>query len=511
MVLSTALFDKEPFKNVIVNGLILAEDGKKMSKSLKNYPDPEDILSRHGADALRYYLLSSQVTRAEDLRFSEAGVEEVVKSVILPLWNTYSFFTTYANIDGYAPSNAGVTLMRHAQSEANATGRVSDMGANVSLTDLGRQQALETAKRFKLAGRKFDRIIVTSAIRTQETAEIIRDYLGLSHIQIEQRDALVERSAGEFSALTLAQMQAIDPSVTAQNYFQKALAYGAESYEVFGERVLSEMESLHESAYHSNQSILIVAHGGTGRVVGDVYFGRSSDHPLRLSNAESIDLPRSPLRNPLDIWMESRLMTVVAEVTDALDTYALSRATLSITTLIDDVTNFFVRRSRKRFWGSEMTDDKLSAYETLYRTLSVISQLLAPIAPFVSEAIYRGLHDGESVHLSHWPAFDRHRVSLELNSQIEAVRRIIRLGLSLRAQKKIRVRQPLSLVQVSRDLDILAQEVIKEELNVKVLEVIDPKMIAREILKVDARKLGPKFGKSIQEIIQAGKRGEFEK
>lgn len=103
MVLSTALFDEPPFHHVLVNGLILAEDGKKMSKSLKNYPDPELLLSKHGADALRFYILSSPATRAEDLRFSEQGVEEVVKSVLLPIWNTYSFFTTYANIDGWSP------------------------------------------------------------------------------------------------------------------------------------------------------------------------------------------------------------------------------------------------------------------------------------------------------------------------------------------------------------------------------------------------------------------------
>ena len=103
LILGTALFDNTPFLNVIVNGLILAEDGKKMSKSLKNYPDPMELIDKHGADALRFYMLSSPVVKADDLRFSEAGVEEVVKKVLLPLWNTYSFFTTYANIDAFEP------------------------------------------------------------------------------------------------------------------------------------------------------------------------------------------------------------------------------------------------------------------------------------------------------------------------------------------------------------------------------------------------------------------------
>lgn len=378
------------------------------------------------------------------------------------------------------------------------------------MTELGRSQAREAAQRLKISGSTFDRIIVTPALRTHQTAEIIREHLGLTHIEIEQVDALQERSAGRLSAMSLAEMQAIDPSITHENYFTKALEYGAESYEDFLGRTGAALSQIHAEAYERGEQVLIVAHGGTGRVVGDQYFARSSDHPLRLSNAEAISLPRLPLQNPLDLWMESRLMSAVAEVTEALDTYALSRATISITSLIDDVTNFFVRRSRKRFWGSEMTPDKLSAYETLYRTLSVLSQLLSPIAPFVSEAIYRGLHDGQSVHLSRWPGFDRHRVSLSLNSQMANVRRVIRLGLSLRAHKKIRVRQPLSLVQVSHDFDDLSREIIMDELNVKSLEIVDPKIMARETIKIDARKLGPKFGKSIQEMIQAGKRGEFE-
>ncbi|MDA1209291.1 MAG: class I tRNA ligase family protein [bacterium] len=103
MVLSTALFGETPFKNVVVNGIVLAGDGKKMSKKLKNYPDPIEVVDRHGADAVRFALMSSPAVRAEDLRFSEKFVEETVRSVLLPLWNTYSFFVTYANAAGFTP------------------------------------------------------------------------------------------------------------------------------------------------------------------------------------------------------------------------------------------------------------------------------------------------------------------------------------------------------------------------------------------------------------------------
>ncbi|MBI5495442.1 MAG: isoleucine--tRNA ligase [Deltaproteobacteria bacterium] len=103
MVIGTALFDRAPFKNVVVNGLVLAEDGKKMSKRLRNYPDPNEVLDRHGADALRLYMIDSPVVKAQELRFSEKGVRDVVRRILLRWWNAYSFFVNYANIDAFVP------------------------------------------------------------------------------------------------------------------------------------------------------------------------------------------------------------------------------------------------------------------------------------------------------------------------------------------------------------------------------------------------------------------------
>lgn len=103
MVIGTALFDQAPFKNVVVNGLVLAEDGRKMSKSLRNYPDPMEVLNQHGADALRLYLIDSPVVKAQEIRFSEKGVYDVVRKILLRWWNSYSFFVNYANIDGFVP------------------------------------------------------------------------------------------------------------------------------------------------------------------------------------------------------------------------------------------------------------------------------------------------------------------------------------------------------------------------------------------------------------------------
>ena len=103
VVLAAALFDKPPFANVVVNGLILAEDGQKMSKRKKNYPDPKIVIDTYGADALRLFMLGSQVVRAEDLKFSEVGIKDVLRGVMLPIWNAYSFFVTYANVDNWQP------------------------------------------------------------------------------------------------------------------------------------------------------------------------------------------------------------------------------------------------------------------------------------------------------------------------------------------------------------------------------------------------------------------------
>ncbi len=108
MVIGTALFNQAPFKNVIVNGLVLAEDGRKMSKSLKNYPDPMEVLNKHGADALRLYLIDSPVVKAQELKFSEKGVFDIVRKILLRWWNSYSFYVNYANIDGFVPRGDAV-------------------------------------------------------------------------------------------------------------------------------------------------------------------------------------------------------------------------------------------------------------------------------------------------------------------------------------------------------------------------------------------------------------------
>ena len=323
LILWTALFDETPFKNCIVNGIVLAEDWKKMSKSLQNYPAPELIFDKYWADAMRFYLLNSPVVEAQDFRFSEAWVEEVVKKVILPLWNTYYFFTTYANIDNFEPK--------------------------------------------------------------------------------------------------------------------------------------------------------------------------------WLTKTENI----------LDKWLLSELNELTLEVTNAFEKYKLNEATRPIVKFMDNLTNWYIRRSRKRFWKSENDWDKLQAYETLYFALVELTKILAPFMPFVSENIFKNLTWKESVHLEDFPIYNKNLIDLELNETTDKVQKIINLWLAWRANQKIRVRQPLQSITITQSFEKYYNEIIKEELNVKEVLVVDGSSLAKRICKPNWRNIWPKFGKDVKFIMSEAKAGNF--
>jgi isoleucyl-tRNA synthetase len=287
-VLGTALFDQPAFKNVVVNGLVLAADGKKLSKRLKNYPDPSELFSKYGADSLRFFLMSSPVVSGEDVRFSADAVQEVSRNVFNRLWNVYSFFTTYAEVDKWQPP--------------------------------------------------------------QELKE-----------------------------------------------------------------------------------------------------------------------PKSD--NVLDQWLLARLNQTIAETTKQADLYQIARAVRPLRELIEDLSNWYVRRSRRRFWKSEDDADKASAYATLHYALVRIAQLLAPWSPFVADKLWRELTAGmdvpESVHVSDWPEAGEvdDRVLAEMGKLKEAITE----ALSVRAEAGIKVRQPLSeaIVNYFPGEPQLYRDIVEEELNVK--------------------------------------------
>ena len=282
-VIGTAIKESNTFQNVIVNGIVLAEDGKKMSKRLKNYPDPMEILNKYGADALRYYLLSSPVVSAENLNFSERDLTDIVRNVFRMLWNSYSFFTTYASIDDWEPKE-----------------------------------------------------------NTQ------------------------------------------------------------------------------------------------------------------------------PSRNLLDRWILSELQLLIQEVDNAMGVYELNRATRAFAPFIDNLSNWYIRRNRKRFWKNENDNDKEQAYQTLYDVLVTLSKVMAPFTPFLSEEIYRNLTGEESVHLADFPTVDEKLIDKKLMEDMMVTRSLITQGLELRAKAGIKVRQPLANVTIIvASLPDIFFEIICEELNVK--------------------------------------------
>ena len=329
MVLGTCLFGKSPYRNVVVNGLVLAEDGKKMSKRLKNYPDPNTLLETYGADAIRLYMICSPVVRAENLKFSESGVKQVLRDLLIPWWNAYSFFVTYANADGFR-----------------------------------------------------------------------------------------------------------EPEVR---------------------------------------------------------------------QPESTNL--------LDRWIVSSLETLAADVTGAMDDYDLQRAVRPFVRFVEDLTNWYIRRSRRRFWKSQNDADKLDAYRTLRYVLVQLSKIAAPFTPFISEEIYRNLRgqsDPESVHLCDFPTAREGARDLPLEAQMSAVQTIVRLGRQLRIENDLKVRQPLAALHIALADDSLREalsdctDLIADELNIKAVDLrADDAGLSEISLKPDFRKLGPKCGPRMKAVAAA--------
>lgn len=153
-------------------------------------------------------------------------------------------------------------------------------------------------------------------------------------------------------------------------------------------------------------------------------------------------------KNTLDTWIIYRLNGLVGSVTSKFESYDLQSATREVLEFIDDLTNWYIRRSRRRFWKSGSDTDKTNAYETLYQVLVTLSKILAPITPFISESIYRGLTNRESVHLEDFPKNVQETSSETLDKNMIRARQIITLGLGIRGMKKIRVRQPLSSIMI---------------------------------------------------------------
>lgn len=327
-VLATALFDRPAFKSAISHGIVLGNDGQKMSKSLRNYPDVSEVFDRDGSDAMRWFLMSSTILRGGNLVVTEQGIREGVRQVLLPLWNTWYFFSLYANASNY---------------EAKYSVASDDV---------------------------LDRYLIA------KTRDLI---------------ILVEQDLNQFDSYAAA----------------------------------------------------------------------------------------SKLRDFSDI-----------------------------------LTNWYVRRSRDRFWeGNEQ------AFDTLYTVLEMVTRVVAPLLPMVSEEIWRGLTGGKSVHLARWPDASKLAYDEDLVVAMDQVRGVSSAALGLRKTNGLRVRLPLSkltvVTQGARGLENFSN-IIADELNVKQVELVELAAASTSAFGVEkqlilnSRALGPRLGKQVQEIIQAAKAGNWE-
>lgn len=282
---NTALFGKNAFKNVITTGVVAGNDGRKMSKSLGNYTDPNELMDQYSADSLRFLLLSSPLLNGEDFALHDKDVSDIARKISM-IWNMYDFFTMYASVDGW-----------------------------------------------------------------------------------------------EFS-------------------------------------------------------------------------GELAD-------------PSKNLENPLDLWIVSRVHKLRNEITENMDAYNIPRALEGVLPFLDDASNWFVRRSRRRFWKSEDDGDKTQAYQTLHYVLSYLALLLAPFVPFLAEELWGKMVGDGSVHLKDWPAAGE--INEKILAEMAEVRGYVNEALALRAKNGVKIRQPLKEVvipHVASDLKWFV-EILQEELNVK--------------------------------------------
>ena len=327
-VLAGALFDRPAFQNVICHGILLAEDGNKLSKRLRNYTEPTEIFDSQGSDALRWYLMSTNIVRGGDTRISDTGIDDVTRQVLIPIWNAYSFFTLYANVDD------------------------------------------------------------------------------------------------------------------------------------------------HQAAVRVDSSHL------------------------------------------LDRYLLAKTRSLVASTTLALDAYDLPGAASEIQLFIDALNNWYIRRSRDRFWGPEGGGQgDPEAYDTLYTVLTIFTRIAAPFLPMIMDEIYGGLTNGDSVHLEPWPSVEELPEDSGLVQRMDQIREAASTALRLREDAGLRVRLPLTSVTVAGKNAPELKEVtdlLAEEINVHNVILTDEiGDFATMTLKPNGNILGPRLGSDVQKVFVAAKEGNW--
>ena len=380
-VVGHAIKGENAYKNVIVNGLVLAEDGKKMSKSLKNYPDPKELIEKWGADAFRLYTLSSPVVRSEPMRFSEKGVEQLFKDFNIPLENVFKFFETYAKIDNWKANSKELYMMNKLSSD--------------------------------------EKTLQENLIRIQPDIIYIESHLS------EQKQKLSELVSAFLGKKP--EIKILDQ--TLENYLE----------------LVSSLE---------NQRTLIIA---DETQIKELWSQVSSKQITEnILEGEVLKLPNYAICNELDRWILAELHQTLDNLDQGLRNYNLDGAIKSGIDFIEKLSNRYLRRSRRRFRGHDMTADKHSAYSTLFEVLTTYLQMMAPFTPFITEDLrkrlqaFRGEEDQktESIHLSFWPFTNKLYIDRDLMNEITTVRKAIKLALFIRSKNKIAVKQPLKSLSI---------------------------------------------------------------
>ena len=236
------------------------------------------------------------------------------------------------------------------------------------------------------------------------------------------------------------------------------------------------------------------------------------------ANLDQIDVSQHPPiteRTVMDQWLLSKLNSTIHKVRSEMENYHLTNAPRAIADFVDELSNWYVRRSRDRFWGAEVGVDKQSAYVTLYEALVTVSKLLAPFTPFMADSIYRNLvgslnkNAPESVHLTEFPTVDNTILDVDLEEKMDVVRRVIVMGRAARNQSGIKTRQPLSSIQIGglneqqKSAVGHLEELVFDELNIKSVDFVESlDQFSGYTAKANFKKLGPKYGKDVQQISQ---------
>ena len=381
-VVGHAIKGENAYKNVIVNGLVLAEDGKKMSKSLKNYPDPKELLEKWGADTFRLYTLSSPVVRSEPMRFSEKGVEQLFKDFNIPLENVFKFFETYAKIDNWKANNKELYIMNKLSSD--------------------------------------EKTLQENLIRIQPDMIYIESHLSEYEQKLSELASVFLRKKPEIKIL----------DQTLGNYLE----------------LVSSLE---------NQRTLIIADETQIRMLWSQVSSKQITEEIL--EWEVLKLPNYAICNELDRWILAELHQTLHNLDQGLRNYNLDGAIKSGIDFIEKLSNRFLRRSRRRFRGHDMTADKHSAYSTLFEVLTTYLQMMAPFTPFITEDLRKRLQafreeenqKTESIHLSFWPFTNKLYIDRDLMDEITTVRKAIKLALFIRSKNKIAVKQPLKSLSIS--------------------------------------------------------------